>query len=135
MPEETLDENRWSINSFNFLLVNCIYTLRNIYKVINQCEKEIASKYGLTLNEAIVLCSLDGKSLCASEIAENSDLQCSQTSKILKSLEDKKLIERTLGKTDKRNMFFMLSNSGKTTLQSIKTYQPEVPEGLKALIF
>ncbi|MGC9151700.1 MAG: MarR family winged helix-turn-helix transcriptional regulator [Microbacter sp.] len=115
--------------------MNCIYTLKNINKVINQCEKEFASKYGLTLNEAIVLCSLDGKTLCASEIAETSNLQCSQTSKILKSLEDKNLIERTLGKTDKRNMFFLLSTKGQTILQAIKAYQPEMPEGVKALFF
>lgn len=113
--------------------MNCIYTLKNIYKVINQCEKEFASKYGLSLNEAIVLCSLDGKTLCASEIAENSDLQCSQTSKILKSLEDKNLIERTLGKTDKRNMFFMLSQKGHSILQSIKIFQPDMPEEVKSL--
>ncbi|MBB3186718.1 MarR family winged helix-turn-helix transcriptional regulator [Microbacter margulisiae] len=108
--------------------------MRNIYKAVNQCEKEFASKYGLTLNEAMILCSLETKSLCASELAEVSDLQCSQTSKILKSLEDKELIQRTLGKTDKRNMFFGLSEKGEAMLKAVNAFQQNIPELLKPLL-
>ena len=114
--------------------VNCICTLRNIYKAVNQCEKEFATKFGLTLNEAMLLCSLETKSLCASDLAEATDMQCSQTSKILKSLEDKNLIERTLGKEDKRNMFFMLSKKGITMLASINSFQQEIPDILKPML-
>lgn len=114
--------------------VNCICTLRNIYKAVNQCEKEFAGKFGLTLNEAMLLCSLEEKSLCASDLAEATDMQCSQTSKILKSLEDKDLIKRTLGKTDKRNMFFLLSEKGETMLASINSFQQEIPDILKPML-
>lgn len=114
--------------------MDCICTLRNIYKAVNQCEKEFSTKFGLTLNEAMVLCSLETKSLCASELAEVTDMQCSQTSKILKSLEDKDLIKRTLGKTDKRNMFFILSEKGESMLETINTFQQEIPEILKPMI-
>jgi len=114
--------------------VNCICTLRNIYKAVNQYEKEFATKFGLTLNEAMLLCSLETKSLCASDLAEVTDMQCSQTSKILKSLEDKDLIKRTLGKDDKRNMFFMLSEKGETMLASINSFQQEIPDVLKPML-
>lgn len=114
--------------------MDCICKLRDIYKAVNQCEKEFVIKFGLTLNEAMVLCSLETKSLCASELAEVTDMQCSQTSKILKSLEDKYLIKRILGKTDKRNMFFFLSEEGISMLETISTFQQEIPEILKPML-
>jgi DNA-binding MarR family transcriptional regulator len=114
--------------------MNCICTLRNIYKAIGECEEQLISKSGLNLNEAMAICALDGRSLCASELADAAGMQCSQTSKIIKSLEDKKLIERHLGTTDKRNMFFALTANGASKLNDIETMDLCMPEVLKQLV-
>lgn len=113
---------------------NCICTLRNIYKAIGECEQQLIQEFGLNLNEAMTLCTLNKQSLCASEIAEAAGMQCSQTSKVIKSLEDKGLLERQLGKSDKRNMFFVLTETGDKVQKQITGYQLCVPEILKQLI-
>lgn len=114
--------------------LNCICTLRNIYKAIGECEQQLIKQFGLNLNEAMTLCTLCHQPLCASEIAEAAGMQCSQTSKVIKSLEDKGFLERQLGKSDKRNMFFALTDSGEKMQQQISRFDLCVPEILKQLI-
>ena len=113
---------------------NCICTLRNIYKAIGECELQLIKQFGLNLNEAMTLCTLYNQSLCASEIAEAAGMQCSQTSKVIKSLEKKGLLERQFGKSDKRNMFFALTSSGKDIQQQITNYDLCIPKILNQLI-
>jgi DNA-binding MarR family transcriptional regulator len=114
--------------------MNCICTLRNVYKAISDCEQQLITQFGLNLNETMALCSLSQQPLCASELAEAAGMQCSQTSKVIKSLEVKGLIERALGKTDKRNMFFILTEKGDKMLNSIQEYELCIPEILKQII-
>ena len=52
-------------------------------------------------------------------------------SKVIKSVEDKGLVDRVLGDKDKRQMYFSLSEEGKKRLSSIKCDRVEIPELLK----
>jgi DNA-binding MarR family transcriptional regulator len=114
--------------------MNCLCTLRNIYKAIGDCEQQLTAQFGLNLNEAMTICTLAQQSLCASELAEAAGMQCSQTSKIIKSLEDRELIARTLGKTDKRHMFFILTKKGEALLADIQAFDLCIPEILKQIV-
>ena len=52
--------------------------------------------------------------LTSSEIAEALGLSTSNTSKVIRSVEGKKLITRLIGKEDKRQMRFLLRQKART---------------------
>ena len=66
-------------------------------------------EFDLSLNEGMLLCTLlNTPKLTSSEIAEALGLSASNASKIIRSVEEKKLITRLVGKADKRQMHFAL---------------------------
>lgn len=108
--------------------------IRKVYHDIVVLENEINQKYGLTLNEAMLLCSLSEKEqLTSTEIAEEMGLSCSNTSKVIKSVEDKGMILRSLGVQDKRSMLFSLTEEGKKKLSGMSICTKSMPESLKRL--
>lgn len=104
--------------------------LRDIYKHIREFETFFQDKYDLCLNEAMVICSLRRGKASSSEIAEKQGLSASNMSKVLKSLEEKNLIERTIGAKDKRQMFFLLSQEGEQILLKIKDEETHINDVL-----
>lgn len=94
--------------------------LRDIYRSIRDFELDFQRRYGLCLNEGMALCSLKTGKLSSSDIAAQLGITHSNASKVIKSVEDKGLIERSLGADDKRQMYFILSPEGKTKLEIIK---------------
>lgn len=108
--------------------MECICVIKDIYRAINSFEENFLKTYDLCINEALVLCSLQGKQLSSSEIAEQAGLKFSHASKIIKSIEDKGLIMRTIGHSDKRYMNFELSPWGKDILHQIENSPVEIPE-------
>lgn len=109
--------------------------IRDIYRAIIDFENIMESKYGLSLNEGMLLCSLScGKTMTSSEIAEALGLTCSNTSKVIKSVETKGLIKRSLGTTDKRSMLFTITPKGSKSLSELKCGSNEIPQILKEII-
>jgi len=109
--------------------------IRDIYRTIAEFESQFEKEFDLSLNEGMLLCSLiDNKCLSSTEIAKNLGLTCSNTSKVIKSVENKKLIERTLGKEDKRQMYFTLTSEGEKMIKKIKTSPLDIPQNLKDII-
>lgn len=91
--------------------------VRDIYRAITELENEMETAYGLNLNEAMLLCSLSEKhSMTAGEVGESLGLTQSNTSKVIRSLEKKNLLKRSLDKKDKRVMHFRLTKAGETKL-------------------
>jgi len=108
--------------------------IRDIHIAIMEFEKNIAEHHGISLNEGMLLCSLkETKSLSSTELSGILKLTTSNTSKILKSVENKKLIKRHLGKTDKRSMLFSLTSEGLNKLREMQTSQVACPLILKGL--
>jgi DNA-binding MarR family transcriptional regulator len=68
----------------------------------------------------MVLCSLKQARLSSGEIAKQINLTCSNTSKLIRSIEDKGLIKRVLGEEDKRQMYFSLTQKGISKLAEIE---------------
>ncbi|MGL5272752.1 MAG: winged helix DNA-binding protein [Phocaeicola sp.] len=111
--------------------------IRDIQRSIMLFEQQFIECYGICLNEGMALCSIcqsEKKRLTASEVSELLGLTLSNTSKVLASIEKKLLIKRSLGKTDKRQMFFSLTPKGTELLSSIKCNGLTVPETLDALL-
>jgi DNA-binding MarR family transcriptional regulator len=94
--------------------------LRDIYRSIRDFEELFQEKHDLGLNEGMLLCSLKSGKLSSTELAEALGLTTSNTSKVIRSVENKGFIERILGKDDKRQMHFMLTSLGRSKLNEIK---------------
>ena len=101
-------------------------TIRDIYRSIRGFEDFFQQKHDLCLNEGMLLCSLKSGKLSSSELAEVLGLTTSNTSKVIKSVENKGFVERILGKDDKRQMYFILTDSGKSKLKVIKKEELEI---------
>lgn len=113
---------------------NALCSLRDIYRAIREFELEFSEKYDLGLNEGMLLCTLCSEVYSSSEIATNLGLTNSNASKVIRSVEEKGLIERRLGKEDKRQMYFVLSSTGKNKLKEIKEADSEIREVLMEII-
>ncbi len=123
--------------------MDCICVIKDIYRALHSFEDEFLKTYDLCINEALVLCSLRNKQLSSSEIAEQAGLKFSHASKIIKSIEEKGLITRMIGHSDKRYMNFELSERGNEILNKIEKSPLQIPdllhpifkcEQLKALV-
>lgn len=100
--------------------VQDLCSLRDIYKLIKDFEARFQNEHDLTLNEGMLLCSLSTEIYTSGQIAEMLGLTNSNTSKIIKTAENKGYIKRILGKNDKRQMYFQITNSGLNKLSEIK---------------
>ncbi len=107
--------------------------MRELMIALSDFENRLTETQGVSLNEAMVLCALGNESVTASVIAERTGLRPSNTSKVIGALEERKLIERQLGKQDKRQMYLSLTIKGKECLERIKVYKFDIPELLKPL--
>lgn len=95
--------------------------IRDIYRAIMNYEANFQKHHGICLNEGMLLCSLlERQQLSSGEIASLLGLTTSNTSKVIRSTENKELISRRLGTQDKRQMYFVLTNKGKKLITHIK---------------
>ncbi len=111
--------------------------IRDIQRSVIAFEQDFIKCYGICLNEGMALCSINNspdKELTSGELSEFLSLSASNTSKIISSMENKKLLKRTLGQKDKRQMYFSLTNQGKEMLSNIISDDIPIPELLNKLI-
>ena len=113
--------------------IKCICVMRDLFRSLAELEGRLSDAYGLSLNEAMVLCSIGEETVTAGQIVERTGLTASHASKVIRSAERKGLLVRTLGEKDKRQMCFALTGEAKERLQSIREHGIEVPEWLLPL--
>lgn len=114
--------------------VKILCRIRDIYRSINEFESQFQKLYNISLNEGMLLCTLEDSSLSSSDLAKNLSLSNSNTSKVIKSAEQKDLVSRNLGQQDKRQMYFCLTEKGKELIKKIKCSELEVPKDLSTFI-
>jgi len=91
-----------------------ICQLKDIYKALYNFEKKFAEMNEITINEGMLLCCLkDGKPKSANELCDFVGLSNSRVSRVINTVEAKGYIKREMGTTDKRQMIFTLTDSGK----------------------
>lgn len=109
--------------------------IRDVYRAIAEFEVQFTQMYDLSLNEGMLLYTLlNTPKLTSSEIAEALGLSASNTSKVIRSVEGKKLITRLIGKEDKRQMRFSLTTEGKNRISDIKNATFELSELLQQVV-
>lgn len=109
--------------------------IRDVYRAIAEFEVQFVQTYELSLNEGMLLCTLfNAPQQTSSEIAEALGLSASNASKVIRSVEEKKLITRLIGKEDKRQMRFSLTAEGKKRISDIKNATFELPDLLQRVV-
>lgn len=109
--------------------------IRDIQRAVNQFEQGFEKRYGICLNEGMALCSLlKAGSLTSGEIGELLGLSSSNASKVIKSIENKRLVERMTGEKDKRQMYFSLTPDGKKRISSLQCEAIEIAPLLKEML-
>lgn len=114
--------------------VSTLCQIRDVYRAIYEFELTFQQTYNLGLNEGMLLCSLSTQKYSSNELAGILGLSKSNTSKVIASVEKKGLIKRIIGKDDKRQMYFTLTNLGQKKLESIKCAEFTIPESLRPVV-
>ncbi len=109
--------------------------MRDVFRAMANFESAFEKVYRISLNEAMILCTLKcpTEKMTATHLSKQTDLSPSHTSKMLRILEEKGLIIRTLGNEDRRQMYFHLSATGKQRVNELELDKVEIPELLKPL--
>lgn len=107
--------------------------MRDLMRSLSELETQLEETYGVTLNEAMILCSVGSEIVSAGDITSCTGMTPSHTSKTIRSVENKGLLSRKLGEHDKRQMYFVLTRKGKNCLERIKEKGIDVPEWLASL--
>ncbi len=108
--------------------------IRDIQRALSVYEQDFYNAYSITLNEAMLLCCLSNEEMKATDLATTIALTCSNCSKVIKLAEDKGFIQRSIGKEDKRQMFFSLTIKGSDQLKYIQQHPINIPDIIKKLI-
>lgn len=89
--------------------------------MLYQFEKEFLETNKISINDAMILCCLkNGGEKSAGEVCDFVGLSNSRVSKVLCEVEDMGYIARRLGSTDRRQMFFSLTESGLNKVLEMK---------------
>lgn len=111
--------------------MNNLCAIKNVCRIISDFEQKFQMKFDLSLNEGLLLCSLKKGEITSGELAQDLDLSCSNTSKVLRSVENKGFIKRALGEKDKRQMYFILSEAGEKMLERLEKEEIEIDDRFK----
>ena len=107
--------------------------MRELFEALSVLESGLLDVHGVSLNEAMVLCSIGRETITASVVVDRTGMKASHASKVLSSAERKGLLVRELGTKDKRQMHFTLSAKGLECLAGIKERGIEIPDLLVPL--
>lgn len=107
--------------------------MRELLKALSKLETQLINTYGISLNEAMVLCSIGKETVTAGTIVERTGMTPSHASKTISLIEKKEMVTRHLGRQDKRQMYFTLTEKGKNCLEEIKKQGVDIPELLQPL--
>lgn len=107
--------------------------LRDIFRAVREFEIGFQEKHDLCLNEGMAICSLKHGQVSSSDLAEKLGLSASNMSKVIKSVEEKGLVKRIMGKEDKRQMYFTLSKQGMEKLMELSTEEPQIDAVLASI--
>ncbi|MDD2583400.1 MAG: winged helix DNA-binding protein [Bacteroidales bacterium] len=108
--------------------------IRDICRALGVFESDFLKEHDISLNEGMILCSLKESRLSSGEIAKQINLTCSNTSKLIRTIEERGYIERVLGEEDRRQMYFSLTSSGLEKVKKIEDDSTPLTGPLKKLV-
>jgi DNA-binding MarR family transcriptional regulator len=101
--------------------------LKGLLRAVSRLEESIREAYGVTLTEALCLCSVSGGCTLAGDLGEEVTLSPSRLSRVLGALETKGLLERTRRKDDKRTWDLALTAEGAALVARMRDGEIELP--------
>lgn len=107
--------------------------VRDLYRAIGEFADRFAARFGLTLDEGMLLCTLEkGGELSAGELASALGLHLPKASKVIASVEARGMVARRIGQADRRQMLFSLTPAGREALAAVKEADIALPPMLAA---
>lgn len=107
--------------------------VRDLYRAIGEFAEQFAGRFGLTLDEGMLLCTLEkGGELSAGELATVLGLHLPKASKVIASVEARGMVARRIGQADRRQMLFSLTPAGREALAAVKEADIALPPMLAA---
>lgn len=107
--------------------------MKELLKSLSSLELQLEKRYGVSLNEAMVLCCIGNGTITASMISEKTGMTPSNTSKVIRSIENKELITHVTGEKDRRQKRFTLTDKGLRRLDTLKNEEIDIPDFIKPL--
>lgn len=114
--------------------IQTICMMRDLVRALAQLEDELVRTCGVGLNEAMVLCAIGRGSATAGDVARCVGLLPPNASKVVRSVERKGLVGRSLGETDHRRMYFTLTPAGLACLDRLRDGLTDIPPLLQPLM-
>ena len=107
--------------------------IRDFYRAITDFETRFEKRYGLCLNEGMLLCCLRQEPrLSSGDIAKQLGLTHSNTSKVIRSVDKRE--HHYNADDDKRQMYFSLTQEGERCLKELECCDVEIPDVLKKIL-
>lgn len=107
--------------------------MRALARALAELESALGEAFSLSLNEAMTLCAIAQERVPASFVSEQTGLSASLTSRVVNALEDRGFVTRSLGREDRRQVFFELTSEGSSLLARLKGHPFVLPEFLQQL--
>ncbi|MGE4454401.1 MAG: MarR family winged helix-turn-helix transcriptional regulator [Sphaerochaeta sp.] len=106
-------------------------TIRKLQTSLRNFEEQLKQQTGLSFNDALLLCAVN-KGICEpSALAKELELSPSRLTRILDSLESRKLVERTLSIMDRRSLTVALTEAGSEMVQTYSCSELTLPSELQ----
>lgn len=102
--------------------------LKGFLRAVSRLEESIRETYGITLTEALCLCSISGGCSLAGTLGEEVSLSPSRLSRVLGALERKGLVERRRRTDDRRTWDLLLTEAGALLAERMRDGEIELPE-------
>lgn len=105
-------------------------SIRNIQTALKRFEVTLKTETGLSLNDAICLCSISKGIQEPGLLSKELELSPSRLTRILNDLEERKLITRKISDSDRRGISVQLSKQGEKIVNTYKCSGIEIPSEL-----
>ncbi len=101
--------------------------LKKVFRLIYHFENEVKNKTGNSINELLILCSLQTNKTNPGILAEEMGITAGRISKIISTLEKNGMVRRELNSEDKRQMFFSITPKGIKKLKEFQNFKIYIP--------
>lgn len=102
--------------------------LKEIYRLVQELEKSIFEAHNLSANECMALCKLNSGCSTPAGLIELLGQSKPRISKVLSGLEKKEFITRQIDLTDKRKIYFVLTDLGRKKAHEVENTNIVIPE-------
>ncbi|NLZ77154.1 MAG: MarR family transcriptional regulator [Spirochaetales bacterium] len=105
--------------------------IRRLQSALRSFEEQLKDETGLSFNDALLLCAVEKGVAEPSALAKELNLSPSRLTRVIDSLEERELVQRTLSITDRRSLVISLTEAGEELVHAYKCCELRLPEELE----